>query len=133
MILYQEKQLIIMATSENHHFQVIAFFLLISFHFWNSLIFAESTTTNVYIVYMGAKKHENPAVTEKSHHDMLASLLGSIEAAKNSILYSYKHGSLGLQLLLLIPRQKQLQTFLKLSECSLIAFINCIPPEAGIL
>ncbi|XP_043714725.1 subtilisin-like protease SBT3.6 [Telopea speciosissima] len=44
---------------------------------------------------MGAKQHENPAATVKSHHNMLAKLLGSKEAAKNSILYHYKHGFSG--------------------------------------
>ncbi|KAL6348864.1 hypothetical protein AAG906_033520 [Vitis piasezkii] len=49
----------------------------------------------VYIVYMGEKKHEDPATIKKSHHEMLSTLLGSKEAAKSSILYSYKHGFSG--------------------------------------
>ncbi|XP_042485690.1 subtilisin-like protease SBT3.10 [Macadamia integrifolia] len=44
---------------------------------------------------MGQKQHEKPETTVKSHHDILATLLGSKEAAKNSILYSYKHGFSG--------------------------------------
>ncbi|XP_043695404.1 subtilisin-like protease SBT3.9 [Telopea speciosissima] len=84
-----------MATFSLHlHFQVIIALFFLNLHCWNSHIFAE-TTTNVYIVYMGEKQHENPAIAVKSHHDMLATLLGSKEAAKNSILYSYKHGFSG--------------------------------------
>ncbi|EEF43472.1 Cucumisin precursor, putative [Ricinus communis] len=52
-------------------------------------------TMKVHIVYMGEKKYEDPATTKKSHHQMLSTLLGSKEAAKSSILYSYKHGFSG--------------------------------------
>ncbi|XP_077248381.1 subtilisin-like protease SBT3.3 [Tasmannia lanceolata] len=44
---------------------------------------------------MGEKQHEDPTVTENSHHEMLTTLLGSKEAAQSSILYSYKHGFSG--------------------------------------
>ncbi|XP_043714931.1 subtilisin-like protease SBT3.9 [Telopea speciosissima] len=85
-----------MATaSQNCRFHGISAFFFLNLYYWNSLTFAETTTTNVYIVYLGAKKHEDPTATLKSHHDMLATLLGSKEAAKNSIRYSYKHGFSG--------------------------------------
>ncbi|XXG77542.1 hypothetical protein AAC387_Pa08g1679 [Persea americana] len=51
--------------------------------------------SSVHIVYLGEKQHDNPAEVVSSHHDMLATLLGSKEAAKSSILYSYKHGFSG--------------------------------------
>ncbi|XP_042477290.1 subtilisin-like protease SBT3.4 [Macadamia integrifolia] len=84
-------------SSRHHHFQVIIpFFILFNLHCcWNSVTFAADTTTNVYIVYMGEKQHNNPATIVMSHHEMLANLLGSKEAAKNSILYSYKNGFSG--------------------------------------
>ncbi|KAJ0971043.1 hypothetical protein J5N97_019002 [Dioscorea zingiberensis] len=50
---------------------------------------------NVHIVYMGEKHHEDPTVVEEFHHDMLTTLLGSKEAARESILYSYKHAFSG--------------------------------------
>ncbi|KAK6262644.1 hypothetical protein QUC31_008460 [Theobroma cacao] len=55
----------------------------------------EAAKSNVHIVYMGEKKHQDPATTKMSHHKMLSTLLGSKEAAKNSMLYSYKHGFSG--------------------------------------
>ncbi|XP_020539569.1 subtilisin-like protease SBT3.8 isoform X2 [Jatropha curcas] len=41
------------------------------------------------------EKYEDPATTKKFHHKMLSTLLGSKEAAKSSILYSYRHGFSG--------------------------------------
>ncbi|XVF10279.1 hypothetical protein REPUB_Repub07fG0169000 [Reevesia pubescens] len=55
----------------------------------------EATKSNVHIVYMGEKKHEDPATTKMFHYKMLSTLLGSNEVAKNSMLYSYKHGFSG--------------------------------------
>ncbi|KAJ8650263.1 hypothetical protein MRB53_003286 [Persea americana] len=44
---------------------------------------------------MGKRQHSDPSVVEDSQHTMLADLLGSKEAAAESILYSYKHGFSG--------------------------------------
>ncbi|KAL5551488.1 hypothetical protein UlMin_001664 [Ulmus minor] len=49
----------------------------------------------VHIVYLGEKKHDDPEATKKSHHELLFHLLGSKEAAKRSIVYSYRHGFSG--------------------------------------
>ncbi|KAL3742829.1 hypothetical protein ACJRO7_018178 [Eucalyptus globulus] len=49
----------------------------------------------VHIVYMGKTKGDDPVATKQSHHELLSSFLGSEEAARNSILYSYKHGFSG--------------------------------------
>ncbi|XP_057972829.1 subtilisin-like protease SBT3.9 [Malania oleifera] len=49
----------------------------------------------VYIVYMGAKTVDDPRSIENSHYEMLTNLLGSKEAAKESILYNYKYGFSG--------------------------------------
>ncbi|KAK4843143.1 hypothetical protein QYF36_004514 [Acer negundo] len=79
--------------TENHLLRILVFFLL-QYHLWISLSFVNATS-NVYIVYMGVKKYEDPATTTKSHHKILSTLLGSKDAAKDSILYSYKHGFSG--------------------------------------
>lgn len=52
-------------------------------------------SSNVYIVYMGARQHDEPELVSESHHEILSGFLGSEEAAKESTLYSYKHGFSG--------------------------------------
>ncbi|XP_002979023.2 subtilisin-like protease SBT3.9 isoform X1 [Selaginella moellendorffii] len=49
----------------------------------------------VYIVYMGKKTIEDHELVTKSHHETLASVLGSEDLAKSAILYSYRHGFSG--------------------------------------
>ncbi|XAR72774.1 Tripeptidyl-peptidase II [Bertholletia excelsa] len=49
----------------------------------------------VHIVYMGERPHHDPELTTVSHHEILSDILGSREAAMESILYSYKHGFSG--------------------------------------
>ncbi|OMP02780.1 hypothetical protein COLO4_10836 [Corchorus olitorius] len=62
---------------------------------WTDGVHNVTIPISVHIVYMGEKVHEDPAATKMSHHKMLSTLLGSKEAAKNSMLYSYKHGFSG--------------------------------------
>ncbi|KAJ6724176.1 SUBTILISIN-LIKE PROTEASE SBT3.1-RELATED [Salix viminalis] len=78
---------------ENHFFVIIAIFL-IQHQLHVSVKYAEATE-KVHIVYMGEKEHEDPAITKKLHYEMLSTLLGSKEAARISILYSYRHGFSG--------------------------------------
>ncbi|XP_062217340.1 subtilisin-like protease SBT3.9 [Phragmites australis] len=54
-----------------------------------------NASSKLYIVYMGEKKHDDPSVVTASHHDVLASVLGSKDEALKSIVYSYKHGFSG--------------------------------------
>ncbi|XP_057844172.2 subtilisin-like serine-protease S isoform X2 [Cryptomeria japonica] len=55
-----------------------------------------SWTSEVYIVYMGSKVHEDPDITSAYNHQLLASAYdGSMEKAKSSMVYSYKHGFRG--------------------------------------
>lgn len=49
---------------------------------------------------MGETKHDEPQQVQDSHHEILTDLLGSKEAAKLSLLYSYKHGFSGFAALL---------------------------------
>ncbi|XP_054805306.1 subtilisin-like protease SBT3.9 [Prosopis cineraria] len=79
--------------SKSHLFVIFALLLL-----QNCLIICEifaEAENSVHIVYMGDKIYDDPKTTKKYHHKMLTSLLGSKEAAKTSILYSYKHGFSG--------------------------------------
>lgn len=50
---------------------------------------------NVHVVYMGQKQYQDPELNEQMHHEVLASVLGSKEAALDSILYSYKNSFSG--------------------------------------
>ncbi|KAL5833213.1 hypothetical protein ACOSQ3_016887 [Xanthoceras sorbifolium] len=81
--------------SSNHLLRILVFsLLLLQYHLWISFSFVNATS-NVYIVYMGERKYDDPVTTTTSHHKILSTLLGSKEAAKDSILYSYKHGFSG--------------------------------------
>ncbi|KAM4068613.1 hypothetical protein ACB094_12G026200 [Castanea mollissima] len=51
--------------------------------------------SNVYIVYMGTRQHDDPELLAETHHTMLTSVLGSIEASAQAMVYSYKHGFSG--------------------------------------
>ncbi|XP_038687135.1 subtilisin-like protease SBT3.9 isoform X2 [Tripterygium wilfordii] len=73
---------------------VILALLLLEFHLHVSSVSTDALE-KVYIVYMGGKKYEDSETTKKSHHQMLSTSLGSKQAAKSSILYSYKHGFSG--------------------------------------
>ncbi|XVE67048.1 hypothetical protein DITRI_Ditri08aG0128900 [Diplodiscus trichospermus] len=61
----------------------------------HSLFLLGLASSNVYIVYMGEKHTDEPNLVEDSHHLLLSDILGSKESAKESILYSYKHGFSG--------------------------------------
>ncbi|VVB11836.1 unnamed protein product [Arabis nemorensis] len=71
---------------------LVALFLTIVVNLQNSFVVAES---KVYVVYLGEKEHDDPESVTKSHHQLLWSLLGSKEAALDSIVYSYRHGFSG--------------------------------------
>ncbi|KAK8522148.1 hypothetical protein V6N12_055869 [Hibiscus sabdariffa] len=60
-----------------------------------SLFLLGLASSNVYVVYMGERHSDEPNLLEDSHHQILADILGSKESAKESILYSYKHGFSG--------------------------------------
>uniref|UniRef100_A0A1J3DLP5 Subtilisin-like protease SBT3.5 n=1 Tax=Noccaea caerulescens TaxID=107243 RepID=A0A1J3DLP5_NOCCA len=48
--------------------------------------------TKIHIVYLGERQHDDPNSVTESHHKMLWSILGSKEAAHDSMVYSYRHG-----------------------------------------
>jgi len=71
------------------------------------------TSSKVYIVYMGEKKHDDPSVVTASHHDILTSVFGSKDEAWNSVVYSYKHGFSGFAAML---TESQAETLAKFPE-----------------
>ncbi|KAM0975071.1 subtilisin-like serine-protease S [Malus sylvestris] len=53
-------------------------------------------SSKVYVVYMGSKNGEDPAEILTQNHEMLASVhTGSMEEARASHIYSYRHGFRG--------------------------------------
>ncbi|KAK3152715.1 hypothetical protein QOZ80_2BG0162590 [Eleusine coracana subsp. coracana] len=68
-------------------------------------------STELYIVYMGEKKHDDPSLVIASHHDVLTSLLGSKDEALKSIVYSYKHGFSGFAAMLTESQAEELSNF----------------------
>ncbi|CAL0324954.1 unnamed protein product [Lupinus luteus] len=56
--------------------------------------------------------YQNPKTTKKYHLKMLSSLLGSKEAAKNSILYRYKHGFSGFAARLTKSQTKEIESMI---------------------
>ncbi|KAJ8554233.1 hypothetical protein K7X08_024911 [Anisodus acutangulus] len=44
---------------------------------------------------MGRRKHDDAELATSAHHQLLTSVVGSQEAARDSIIYSYKHGFSG--------------------------------------
>ncbi|XP_028767967.1 subtilisin-like protease SBT3.9 [Neltuma alba] len=62
-----------------------------------SCFLVASESSNVYIVYMGDRSMNlnEQDLLEDSHLHILSNILGSKRAARNSILYSYKHGFSG--------------------------------------
>ncbi|KAJ1269896.1 hypothetical protein BS78_06G013200 [Paspalum vaginatum] len=54
----------------------------------------------LYIVYLGERKHQDVDLVTASHHDLLASVFSSKQEAVESIIYSYKHGFSGFSALL---------------------------------
>ncbi|XP_008236858.1 PREDICTED: subtilisin-like protease SBT3.6 [Prunus mume] len=72
---------------------IATLFLVLALH--SSWVLLSFASQNVYIVYMGERQHEEPELVSESHHEILSYVFGSKEAAKQSILYSYKHGFSG--------------------------------------
>nr|XP_023888957.1 subtilisin-like protease SBT3.9 isoform X1 [Quercus suber] len=75
------------------------------------LVHVALASTNVHIVYMGERQHDEPELVQVSHHEVLSNILGSHEAAKESILYSYKHGFSGFAAVLTESQAKLIADF----------------------
>ncbi|KAI3446171.1 hypothetical protein Pfo_002836 [Paulownia fortunei] len=86
------------------HWVYAILFLVVFQHYCFAAIGAVSS--NVHIVYMGARPHDEAELVENSHHELLSGILGSKEAATGSILYSYKHGFSGFAAVLTLTQAK---------------------------
>eukprot|EP00257_Ricinus_communis_P024618 XP_025012032.1 subtilisin-like protease SBT3.6 isoform X2 [Ricinus communis] len=60
---------------------------------------------------MGDRQHDEPELVQESHHNFLSDILGSKEVAKESILYSYKHGFSGFAAVLTKSQAKLIAGF----------------------
>ncbi|KAI4297674.1 hypothetical protein L6164_037555 [Bauhinia variegata] len=76
-----------------------------------SCFLATSASSNVHIVYMGHRSHNDPQLVEDSHLDILTQILGSDSAARDSIIYSYKHGFSGFAAVLSQTQAKLIADF----------------------
>lgn len=93
-------------------FPCVSFILLLPLLLLQESCFVLSRlSTNVYIVYLGERPHDEPELFEDSHHQILSNLLGSKEAAKESILYHYKHGFSGFAAVLTESQAKVIADF----------------------
>ncbi|KAK6916626.1 Subtilisin-like protease, fibronectin type-III domain [Dillenia turbinata] len=83
----------------------------ISLFFLLQSLFSAVFARNVHIVYMGERSYDEPELVEEAHHQILSNILGSKEAAKDSILYSYKHGFSGFAAVLTKSQAKLIADF----------------------
>ncbi|VVB09085.1 unnamed protein product [Arabis nemorensis] len=60
-----------------------------------ALISAVNEESQIYTVHLGGRQHDDPNLVTESHHDILGPLLGSKEASRESMIYSYRHGFSG--------------------------------------
>uniref|UniRef100_A0A6N2LME5 Inhibitor I9 domain-containing protein n=1 Tax=Salix viminalis TaxID=40686 RepID=A0A6N2LME5_SALVM len=91
--------------------------------------------TNVYIVYMGDKLHDEPELVQESHHELLADIVGSKDAAKESILYSYKHGFSGFAAVLTKSQEKLIAGVTMLISQELLVLFETellVPTQLGV-
>ncbi|KAK4421413.1 Subtilisin-like protease SBT3.4 [Sesamum alatum] len=119
----------------------ISFFTLLSIHLLVYLLdghgktlrlaFAESS--NVYIVYLGERQHNDPKLVTDLHHDMLTNLMGSKELAKESMVYSYRHGFSGFAAKLTASQAQQLSERPDVVGVIPNSFTSCKQQEAGII
>ncbi|KAK4571053.1 hypothetical protein RGQ29_029765 [Quercus rubra] len=74
----------------------LVFLCLLSFlNEQHTVLTLAEANSNVYIVYMGTRQHDDPELLAETHHTMLTRVLGSIEASAEAMVYSYKHGFSG--------------------------------------
>ncbi|KAM5571385.1 subtilisin-like protease SBT3.10 [Rosa sericea] len=76
---------------KNYSLVVLAFILLLQHHLYTLV----EATSKVHIVYLGEKKHDDPASTKKFHHKMLTNLLGRYGFTLQSTLFIKLHGFSG--------------------------------------
>ncbi|KAB2608967.1 subtilisin-like protease SBT5.3 [Pyrus ussuriensis x Pyrus communis] len=90
---------------------LVAVSFLLVFNGKNTLIAPADAKSRLHIVYLGEKQHEDPELLTTSHHEMLASVVGSKEAAIDSMVYSYRHGFSGFAAKLTESQAKKISEF----------------------
>ncbi|GMN44303.1 hypothetical protein TIFTF001_013493 [Ficus carica] len=82
---------------KNNHTTLLLVFtsLLISLMNESYLLVAVDAKSNVYIIHLGERRHEDVKLLKKTHHEVLAKVLGSEEESARAMVYSYKHGFSG--------------------------------------
>ncbi|EOA34423.1 hypothetical protein CARUB_v10021953mg [Capsella rubella] len=75
------------------HFVVLFIGLVLIFNI--ALITSANEESQIYTVHLGMRQHDDPDLVTESHHDILGPLLGSKEASRESMIYSYRHGFSG--------------------------------------
>ncbi|KAH0690067.1 hypothetical protein KY289_017425 [Solanum tuberosum] len=71
------------------------FLIVLLLNLSDILLVQANGESKVHVVNLGRRKHDDVELTTSSHHQILSSVLGSQEAAKESIIYSYRHGFSG--------------------------------------
>ncbi|KAK9020730.1 hypothetical protein V6N11_010747 [Hibiscus sabdariffa] len=74
---------------------VIVFVLLVLIGQGLLLTSKVEAKSNVHIVYLGERQLDDPKRVTDSHHDLLATVVGSKEIASDLMVYSYRHGFSG--------------------------------------
>ncbi|XP_022136924.1 subtilisin-like protease SBT3.16 [Momordica charantia] len=73
----------------------VSFYALFSMFSCKSMAEADDQNRKVHIVYLGETQHEDSKLTTETHHELLATVLGSKEKSWESMVYSYRHGFSG--------------------------------------
>ncbi|CAH8257151.1 unnamed protein product [Arabidopsis lyrata] len=83
----------LIALNNKKHVVVVFIGLVLIFNI--ALITAANEKSQIYTVHLGERQHDDPNLVTESHHDILGPLLGSKEASRESMIYSYRHGFSG--------------------------------------
>uniref|UniRef100_M4CIW9 Uncharacterized protein n=1 Tax=Brassica campestris TaxID=3711 RepID=M4CIW9_BRACM len=82
-------------TVSNNRKHIVVVFISLVFILKIALISCANQESQIYTVHLGKRQHDDPKLVTDSHHDILGSLLGSKEASRESMIYSYRHGFSG--------------------------------------
>ncbi|GAA0141876.1 serine protease [Lithospermum erythrorhizon] len=74
----------------------------------DSIVIHANKESNVYIAYLGDRPHDDHHRILESHHDLLASVVGSKEEAAKCMVHNYKYGFSGFSAKLTEDQAKQL-------------------------
>ncbi|CAH8319524.1 unnamed protein product [Eruca vesicaria subsp. sativa] len=95
-------------TVSNNRKHIVVVFIGLVFIFKIALISCANQESQIYTVHLGERQHNDPKLVTDSHHELLGSLLGSKEASRESMIYSYRHGFSGFAAKLTSSQAKEL-------------------------